>query len=273
MLKEIFLKHPSRSFLSITFFVSWAVWIPLALKQNGLIEGTYVRSPILGMFGPLIAALLITSVCKSREGVDRLIRGYFEFKHILPWFLACLILPILAWLVGSLFTQSTPSEWISVIGKDYASPAGIIVFSVLLWGIGGEGGWRAHLMTHLEAQYGFLVASTTVFCAWTFWHAPLFFFHPDFVLFNAASATAWLVQLFCYSLILGWVFKKTHGNLLAVSALYGMLKIAPPSTEYNLFLTITLVGVTMIVVIAEKLDDSSVPLQYLIKETKAKQRH
>lgn len=264
MISRLFKKYPSRSYLALTYAISWGIWIPIALKRTGVIEDNWVQSPILGYFGPLMAAFIITAACNSRSGVDRLIRGYFEFKHILPWFLACLTIPVLLWLASVVVFQSVPADWLNETGKEFHPSVGIILFSILCWGVGGEAGWRAHLTTHLEPRHGFLLTSIAVFACWALWFTPLFFFEAGFESLGKSETLLWLFQLFCLSIILGWVFKRTQGNLLSVAILFGMLQVKPHSSDYDILFTVVLVATSMFAIVADRLEDSIVPSQYQI---------
>lgn len=82
------------SFFIITFFFSWALWIPKDLVSNHIIElpSVFLIITSFAAFGPLIAALLLTFRNEGKKGMKNLIKrcGDTSFRKI--WFIPIFLL-------------------------------------------------------------------------------------------------------------------------------------------------------------------------------------
>ncbi len=82
-------------FFLLAFGISWAVWIPAALGSHGLIPSqfSFAPSPLLGAFGPFIAALITTAIFDGRAGFGSLFRRFLVWRVNILWYLFVLLWP------------------------------------------------------------------------------------------------------------------------------------------------------------------------------------
>jgi hypothetical protein len=74
------------AFFLLTFALSWAVWVPMALLK--------IDHPLykLGTFGPTVAGLLLTGVIQGRRGLRALWRRLLIWRVSVFWYLFSFLL-------------------------------------------------------------------------------------------------------------------------------------------------------------------------------------
>ncbi|MCK9349603.1 MAG: hypothetical protein M0P41_11740, partial [Sphaerochaeta sp.] len=77
--KEILKDNEVLAFLVGTYVVSWLIWMPFVIFDQGWIKG-------LGSFGPTISALLITGISKGRSGLKELLTKVLIWKVHIFWY-------------------------------------------------------------------------------------------------------------------------------------------------------------------------------------------
>ena len=195
------------AFFGLTMAISWGLWWPIA--------GGYVASDVaerVAVFGPTIAALVLTGYLHEREGVVRLGRRLRHWRVAPRWYLLSLgfspALLLVAVAVhratgGSLPTLSFPDPRILAIGFVY----------VLLTSVAGEElGWRGFALPRLQRSYSALTASLLIGAVWFLWHLPLFYMHDDFHRFIPLELFA--LQIVGFSVLYTWLFNNTDGSLV-----------------------------------------------------------
>ena len=61
-------KHPLLSFFALTYALSWAYWIPLALTGVRAAPGSSMTH-FPGLLGPALSAFIVTGLTQGRAGV------------------------------------------------------------------------------------------------------------------------------------------------------------------------------------------------------------
>jgi hypothetical protein len=77
-----------RTFFALTYLLSWAIWVPLALSHFGVgpfhtAEGTSSIVRLLGVLMPATAALLLTAHAGGRQAVRGLMGRLAIWRSIL----------------------------------------------------------------------------------------------------------------------------------------------------------------------------------------------
>jgi membrane protease YdiL (CAAX protease family) len=163
-------------FFIISFLVSWLLWIPSVLVYLEIIPAGPIQ--ILGnfaVFGPFIAAFLLSKINDQKGEVKRLFLSGWNFKFNKKWILA-LFIPIfisgLTMLIVSIFEPIDRFQ--------YAPPLIMWIPNFFLYYfIGGpfteEYGWRGYALDRLQSKYNALYSSLILGIVWGIWHLPLFF--------------------------------------------------------------------------------------------------
>jgi membrane protease YdiL (CAAX protease family) len=195
-------------FFLLAFAVTWGLQVPGVLAQRGLLPGepaVYLPLAGLGLFGPLVAAVVLT----RREGGAAALRGLgarlLRYRVSLKWYLAALVLP------GALLSLAL---WLlSLAGRHgpiaYLPSAGGVVFAVVV-SVVEEVGWRGYALPRLTERFGAVGASAIIGVAWYLWHLPMF-------AAQGVPPNLFLVMLLYFvgaSLFMTWLYERSGGSLL-----------------------------------------------------------
>lgn len=83
-------------FLLIAFGVTWGLQLPGVLSQRGLLPGpaeAYLPFVGLGIFGPLVAAVVLARREGGRAGVRALLAPLLRWRVHAGWYVAALVVP------------------------------------------------------------------------------------------------------------------------------------------------------------------------------------
>jgi len=121
---NILARKPLPSFFSLTFVISWGIWIPLVLYYYlNPFPVSFSSTPVLlilcaflGFFGPTFAALIMAGLEGGRSGIKSLLSGWKRWRVGIQWYLAILVSQIVIDLVGtqaciSVFGLTPEVDW------------------------------------------------------------------------------------------------------------------------------------------------------------------
>ena len=255
LFSRVLLKRQSLlTFFVLSYIISWAVWIPLALSSQ------HSRALlILGGFGPTLSALLLTLITNGRAELRALLKRLLIWRVGIFWylfgFLGTAIIGLLAMglhflLEGAIPEFKDPAQWYLVIPVFLY----VLFFSVL----GEEIGWRGYALPRLQADHNALAASLIVGVIWGFWHVPLWWMRGNF--HQMIRLTLFVAQIVALAILYTWIYNNTQGSLLiahlfhaASNTTLGVLPILPMDTNGDLrplWLTVGLLWVFTIAIVA-----------------------
>ena len=195
-------------FFLLTFALTWGLQLPGVLAQRGFLPGdpdSYMPLVGLGIFGPLVAATVLTHREGGKAAVRELFRGLFKWRVHPGWYLAALALPG-ALLTGLLFLLNLAGRQGPV---EYFPAAGAVVLAVVI-SVAEEVGWRGYALPRLQERWGAFRASALIGVIWYVWHIPMFLglgiplnLAPVMLLFFTGG-----------SLVFTWIYNGTGGSLL-----------------------------------------------------------
>ncbi len=185
---NFFTRHKASLFYLITLAWSNAIWIPMALHALSII---YFPIPLvigqtLGGASPIGAVYLLQKLTKGQVSLS----GMFQrktsesfLKKVVIYTPSIVAFPLLA-VLGSLFAYgANPSIGLQVflpgpletlgVGGIIATIPALAIGSLLSSPILEEPGWRGFASTHLQARFGWIVASLIVGTLWWVWHIPI----------------------------------------------------------------------------------------------------
>jgi len=218
------------SFFLLTFALSWAVWVPMALLE--------IDHPLykLGTFGPTVAGLLLTGVVQGRRGLRALWRRLLIWRVSVFWYLFSFLSTAVAALAaiglhvalgGAVPTFNDPAQLYLVV------PAFLYVLFTSV--VGEEIGWRGYALPRLQDRTNALSASLVLGVVWGLWHLPLFWMAGNF--HQAIPLSLFLLQITGFSVLYTWMNNNTRGSLLiphlfhaASNTTLGVLPILPSAT-------------------------------------------
>jgi len=211
------------SFFIISFAWMWLLNAPRVMASSGIITLPSLVSTILGysaVFGPGVAAFILTRVQSGKEGAKNLWkRGWtarFPKKWLVPALVLMPVMGILTVLILRLFEQ--PVAW------EYGLPPAMIVpIGLLIWLLGAlpeEYGWRGYALPRLMEKFNPLTASLILGLIWGLWHLPLHFI---------SSSTQYVIPIWEYVLqtvlltvIYTWLYRGTGGSILIAGIFHAM---------------------------------------------------
>ncbi len=219
-------------FFLLAFGISWAVWIPAALGSYGLIppQFSFAPSPLLGAFGPFIAALITTAIFDGRAGFGSLFKRFLVWRVNILWYLFVLLWPALfslfktgiAVLMGAAIPDFSQPPFVALypipaVVKDAVPFVAFLPFVFLqqmLLGssMGEEPGWRGYALPRLQNGRSSLIASLMLGFLWGVWHLPNWLTKGNPV---GQGSLGWeILGLMATTILFTWVFNNTKGSLL-----------------------------------------------------------
>lgn len=207
-------------FWLLAFALAWAVTLPQALAQNGLIAS----SPIPYMAGILIgvAPIIAAAVAAARQGQTKTYwRSLWKLPSLL-WTAAAILLPVVLLLIA----QATKDIRVSTDGlAPYA----------LLWlvlAFGEEAGWRGFALPRLVERHGFWLGSLILGVIWCVWHFPKMLGSPYLGDFRAALPLIGLfsLQIVIANFIICWLYFRSGRSVIATTLFHTSFNLV--STAY-----------------------------------------
>lgn len=197
-----------RGFFVLAFVFTWGLQIPGVLARKGLLPGdpeAYLPFVMLGIFGPMVAAIAQTARAEGRGGVRRLFGRLLQWRIGPQWLAMALLLPGLLLAGGLVLMQLAGYE-----GSALLLPEGGRWVVIPIIAIAEEVGWRGYALPRLKARYGEFAGSVILGVLWTLWHIPMFV-GMDVPLDLLPVMTLMLVG---GSLFYTWLVERTGGNLV-----------------------------------------------------------
>ncbi len=220
-------------FFLIAFLWMWLINLPRIFDAQNLIKLPGIVSMLMGyiaVFGPGVAAFILTRRQEGRAGVKVLWQRGWNFKFDKKWLIPSLLLvPFSAGLTLLIMTLlNIPLQW------EYGlSPAMIVPIGLLIWLLGAypeEYGWRGYALPRLLKRYPPLVASLFLGVVWGTWHLPLHFI---------PTTTQYVIPIWQYmlltivlSVLYTWLYLGTDGNIFIASLFHASGNIAGALIPY-----------------------------------------
>lgn len=243
-----FHKHPMVVFLILSNGITWVCWIPAiiigtrqgyilptintyaTIIQTGFVNSQHLFVSIaffLGVYGPLIGALVATWLAEGKEGLFELWGRIIRWRVGARWYIIILMIAFLlpAIPVGiAALTGLSELTLGSVIGFPYA----IFLFlaQILTSGLGEEPGWRGFLLPRLQAKFEGQKYIWVLGFIWAFWHYPFTVYQtismmqdvtPIQIALTLVIALAGnTISLIAMTFIYVWVYSNTRSVFLVI---------------------------------------------------------
>ena len=202
-------RFPVIAFFVLAYALTW--WVYPLLSISPLIG-------LFGLFGPALAAIIVTAATEGRSGVRALLGRTVRWRVPLPWYLVALGLPaVLALLAAGLSMLLGPTTAIT-LGR-----LSVLDFVLVVLVVGEELGWRGYALPKLGEKRSPLIASVIIGVLWGLWHLPTFFI-PGTPQFDQ-PVIPYLVMTTAYSILLSWIFLHTRGSVLIATLFHGAINI------------------------------------------------
>jgi uncharacterized protein len=196
-------RRPLVTFFMLAYALTWAL-IPLVSVS--------LVFPVLGLFGPALAAIIVTAITEGRAGVKALLGRVVQWRVGWPWYAVAALLPVVLTLAAGglhrLLGGALP---------DQPSDPLVLIAILALLVAGEEIGWRGFALPRLQARFGALGASLILAGLWAAWHLAnatipglerYWYAFPAFALFVVAQTVlfTWIANHTRGSVLLAWLF-------------------------------------------------------------------
>jgi membrane protease YdiL (CAAX protease family) len=245
-------KLPLLSFFALTYAISWAYWIPLAVA--GVQTGPGSRATHLpGLLGPGVAAFIMTGLTEGRTGVSKLAKRLVLVSRPVRSFLLYSLSPLLFLALARALASAADAPWPA--WRDFAIYSGLpplglpAVFALVLLfnGFGEETGWRGYALEALQRRYGPVAGTLILALLWAGWHTPTFFIVETYRTMSVPMIVGGFGLGICAgTLVLSRIAQRTNGSVLAAAmwhALYNMTSATAASRGLVAAVTTTCVMV------------------------------
>ncbi|MFN7943403.1 MAG: type II CAAX endopeptidase family protein [Thermoanaerobaculia bacterium] len=201
-------------FFSLTYIVSWTLWIAAAVIAAPQHPGLRAISGFLylvGVFSPALVALALTARVDGRAGLLSLLRRTLAWSVGMRWYVFALGYMATIKLTSALILRIGTGEWPAFGQEPVYIMAIAIPFSTPAQA-GEEIGWRGYALSPLSARVGLSSASLLLGTIWAFWHLPFFFMAGTDK--SGQSFPMYLLSVTALSVAMAWLYWQTNRSLL-----------------------------------------------------------
>lgn len=205
-------------FVLLAYALSWAWWIPLAVSGEVVDQGQGWPTHLVGLMGPMFAAVIVTAFTEGRSGLIELGRRMVRWRVNWIWYAvvaATAALTAIPLITGS---DIRAGDFVLYSG---APPAGlaVVLYVLVVNGFGEEVGWRGFLADRLLQRTSRGRTALVVWPIWALWHTPLFWIVASFRDFGVAGTVGWAVGIGFGSVFLTWLYSSA-GRSILIAALW-----------------------------------------------------
>jgi membrane protease YdiL (CAAX protease family) len=213
--------HSLMIFFALTFVLSWAIWIPMALDYYGLFPirldpGFVMIFRLFGTLGPAVSAILVSLLIGGRPAVRTLLGQIGRWRVHWKWYVAAgLAFPALLLASAGIYSLLPGAEPLPIVEVTAGSLIAVMIIMTISV-LGEEIGWRGFALPRLQLRRSALVSSLILGTIWTVWHLPFWTvlgeqdtFGPGYWLMSWAFITAG-------SIYITWLMNNTGNSLLMV---------------------------------------------------------
>jgi len=195
-------------FFMLAFAFTWALQLPGLFARWGWLPGdpaAYLPFAMLGIFGPLVAASILTFKESGRGGLKALFAGLLQWRVSLKWYALAhtTSASLLSAILYLLRAAGREGDWLFLPSAAQLVTSIVIVFAE-------EVGWRGYALPRLITKYGAFLASSLLGVAWAIWHIPMF------LAVGVPMSLAPVMLLFFVggSFFFTWLYRGSGGSLL-----------------------------------------------------------
>jgi uncharacterized protein len=205
-------RNPLVSYFVLAYALAW-ILIPLVTRIS-------LGFAFLALFGPAVAALIVTGITEGRTGVKHLLAKIVQWKVGWGWYVVAIGLP---------FVLAAAVWWLAGMPPRTPQPLSLTLILAALV-IGEELGWRGFALPRLQERFSPLVSSLILGALWAAWHLPnalipgldyYFYAFPQFLIYVVAMTIlfTWLANNTKASVLIAWIF---HAAINASGAVFAI---------------------------------------------------
>jgi membrane protease YdiL (CAAX protease family) len=216
-------RHPLPSFVVLAYALSWAWWVPMAVRGDVVRAGVGWPTHLPGLAGPALSAVIVTALADGRRGLADLGSRLLRWRVGWGWWAlvaGTAALALLGVVVPLITGDPVPAvdDFARYSGIGPLGLLGVVVVALLVNGFGEETGWRGFLVERLLGRLELRTTALLVAAVWGVWHLPLFWIDESFRAFGPLGTIGWAVGLTAGSIVLAWMYRGSGHSILLVAA-------------------------------------------------------
>ena len=214
------------SYVAIAYAFTWACHFSimfLGLSFSFDIGSLAMKLYLVGLAGPLVAAISVNAMRSGFQGVRKLLAKGVLWRFPLRWYLvAILAIPLINLLNVLIFHDKAAPDmgWFVVVP--------ILIAGQLWVVIAEEYGWRGTALPALQSSLGALGATLILGPIWGLWHLPMFFIEgsPQYSENILSALPVYVAIITVVNIIFTMIYNRSGGSVLACMLLHASLNIA-----------------------------------------------
>jgi membrane protease YdiL (CAAX protease family) len=208
--RNILARYPLLSFFVLAVALSWTIALPSLVWDL-----PFKPFQTLGAFGPLLAAIIVTTV-EGGEALKALFRRMTIFRFGAGWYLLAIfgyagLYLMVAGLSGAPLGQALAGRWMLLITLYLPG----LFTTYLINSIGEETGWTGFAVHELQQRFRPWLAAILLGLLWAVWHLPAYFVPSEMGAFNPAGFLIFTLSLIFTRVIWTWVTNRARGSGIA----------------------------------------------------------
>jgi membrane protease YdiL (CAAX protease family) len=178
---------------------------------------------VIGTFGPLVAAVIVTTQESGRAGLRALLSRIVRWRVAPIWYAVAILGPLVITLAAIALHVTLGGQMPRIGALIGALPILLVtaLYMLIFVALGEEVGWRGYTLPALQARYSAIPASLILGVLWALWHLPVFF-NPD-TLYSNLPFVLFLAYLVPFTILITWVFNSTGGSVLMVMIVHAFM--------------------------------------------------
>ncbi len=232
LLSETIKKHPLAAFFILAFSLTWIgstiYYLTMPIAGQALPPLLRTPSGIFWYYGPCLSAIIVTRITGGTDSLRSLLKRLLNWRVNWKWYVFIVLYPLalhlaviyLHRLLGSPAPIFFQAEGVPQ-GNIWLVLIGLVVFQVLVRGIGEETGWRGFVLPALQSRWNGLTASLILGLLWGLWH-----FHPANHALLSVGGIFIFINIFLTTPIYTWVFNHTKGSIFVAAMFHMTLNVA-----------------------------------------------
>lgn len=205
-------QYPLVAYFVLAYALAW-ILIPLVVSVS-------IAFGLLALFGPAIAAIIVTGVVEGRAGVKQLLRRAVQGRVALKWIAIAVGLPLLMSATVVVLNAALMGKPLAFVPNE--APIFTLILGLLV--IGEEIGWRGFALPRLQTRFNSLTASLILGVLWATWHLPNSFI-PGMGHYLTAFPV-FLVWVISMTVLFTWLANRTRGSLWIAWLFHAAINVA-----------------------------------------------
>jgi uncharacterized protein len=211
----------ARTFIARHDLVAYYIIACLVTWSLASLVGISYLLVLLALFGPAIAALVVSFARGGFAGAREVVQRVFIWRLHATWYVAAIAIPLLHVLAVLALERALGRPAPLDIG-DFSATS--LILGVLV--VGEELGWRGYLLPRLLERYTPLTASLIVGVLWGLWHLSVFL-TPAFP-YSERSFPLFMISTTVYSVWFTWLLLRARGSVLLATLFHASLNLFSP---------------------------------------------